>query len=547
MGRHSPSSAHRASAVRSGSQPRTHPGDHPHDASLTADHQHLERRFRRGLGLSFVNTVVTRLANFSLGILLARLLAPEEFGLYAIALVVLNLLYVFCDFGGAAALIRHSGDVRQMIPTVWTFSLFGSALTYLACFGAAPWIAAGFGSPESTDLIRVLSLNVILSGIGIVPAGMLMRDMHQGKRLIADLAGTTLTLAVTGVLAITGLGVWSLVIGNCVGTALVVILLLAATREYPRLGWATRYVDEILRIGLAATTGSLLLVMLISVPQVVTGSLLGITALGFYYLAFNVSNWPVQIATATLQRVILPLFSRIRDAGRSMDDAASAVIARVLAVCLPASAALALLAEPIVRVLYGSRWLPASVVLSALAIAALVRILSEVVGDLLLAIGAAGLSVVVNVVWLIAAIPATVVAGNVWGLAGVAWAQVVVAMAVSVPANIYALRRADLNLRRITRQVWPALTGLPIAIVALLVLRLTESSDWVQLIVGVGVYAGASAVSWRMIARHRVAGSGGWLGGAVATPQGQPLAGPPVPSGSASPSSSSPRSPDSAP
>lgn len=483
-----------------------------HDLSSSDDRGELAGRFRRGLRLSFVNTVLTRMANFSLGILLARLLAPDEFGLYAIALVVLNLLYVFCDFGGGAALIRHSGDVRSMLPTVWTFSLVGSALTYVACYLAAPLVAVGFGSPEATALIRVLSLNVILSGIGIVPAAVLMRQMLQGKRLIADLAGTALNLTLTGILAVAGLGPWSLVFGNCAGTLLVVVLLMIVTHEYPRLGWATRYVDEILRIGMAAAAGALLFVVLISVPQLVTGSLLGTTALGFYYLAFNVSSWPVQIVTATLQRVILPLFSRVRDLGRGMDDAAGAVIARVLAVCLPAVAALALLADPIVLVLYGSRWSTASAVLSALAIAAVVRILSEVIGDLLLAMGAAALSVVVNVVWLVASIPATILAGKMWGLAGIAWAQVVVAIAVSVPANVYALRRANLHLLSMARQIAPALIGTPGAIVGLVIIRIAVPSAWLELIIGATVAICGIAISWLMIIRKQGQRPGGWLG-----------------------------------
>jgi len=466
------------------------------------DPELLTSRFRRGLGLSFVNSVLTRLATFSLGILLARLLAPDEFGLYAVALVVLNLISVFSDLGGGAAVVRHTGDIRPMLPTVWSVSLIGSVLTYLVCYFAAPLLADGFGESGATALIRVLSLNVILSGIAIVPAAVLTRNLQQGKRLIADLVGVAASLSLTGILALAGYGAWSLVVGNCIGTAVVVALLVALSHEFPHVGIDRLYLREVARIGGAAMAGALLLTVLVSVPQIVTGSMLGATALGFFYLASNVAHWPVQIATATLQRVILAMFSRQRDAGERMDVAAGSVLARLLAVCLPAAAALAILADPVIVILYGDRWKPAAIVLSALAIAAMVRILSEVVLDLLLALGAPGLTVAVNLIWLVGLIPVTIVAGHVWGLAGIAWAQAGVAIVVSLPANAYALHRAGIRPLPLLGRITPGLIGLPLAVAAQLILSVTMQNSWLVLLAGAAVTALAVLLGLLLVSRR---------------------------------------------
>lgn len=468
---------------------------------MTASTAASSGQVRRGLRLSFANTVLSRLSTFLLGLVLARLLAPADFGVYAIALLVQNLLLTFNDFGTGVAVVRHRGDVQPMLATAWTISIGGGVLTYLICYLGAPSFAAGLGSPEATGVVRLVSVNVVLAGFAAVPAALLTRELRQGRRLIADLSGTVLNLLLTGLLALADMGPWALAIGHVSGTALVVVLLMALTGQRPRLGIDRQHLREVARFGVAVTASGLLLVLLASVPQIATGSLLGATALGFFYLASNVANWPTQIVATTLERVALAAFSRARDHAADFEESAGAMMALVSTGCLPAAAALALLADPLVEMLYGSRWLPAAAVLSALAVAGVVRVLAGVALDLLLSLGAAVSSVAVHVIWLAGLAPATVLAAHVWGLAGVAWAQAAVAVFVALPANAWAIRRAGVRLAPLLRPSLGPLLGGVATVLVLLVLRTVLGSGLLVIVLGGGVASAITVVVWLRTSR----------------------------------------------
>ncbi|MCP3801113.1 oligosaccharide flippase family protein [Allokutzneria sp. A3M-2-11 16] len=456
----------------------------------------LAGRFKRGLWLSLLNTLLSRLGTFVLGIVLARLLVPEEFGLYATALVVLTLLFTFSDLGAATAVVRRPGDVRAMLPTAWTVSVVGSTIAFLVCAVSAPWLASALGSPHATDIVRFLAINVLLDGFAAVPAGMLTRELAQARRLVADLSGSVLNLALTATLAFLGYGAWALVIGHVSGTALVVVLLLVLSKQWPRFGFVKEHFLEVGAYGLSVIASSLLLMLAQSVPQMVTASALGVTALGFFYLANNVANWPVSIVSGTMERVALAMFSRSRDHGADLDRAAGGVIGLVGVAVLPGGIALALLAHPIVEVVYGARWEPAAAVLVGLAVAAIGRVFVDLAMHLLLAVGVPLSSALIQLSWLAALVPATIVAAQVWGLPGIGWAQAAVSLFVAVPVHVWGLRRAGVHVSSLVRGMVPSLLSAAVTGGGLILVRAFSPSPLLSVAVGGTLTAAVVAIGW---------------------------------------------------
>ncbi|MGO1049238.1 oligosaccharide flippase family protein [Crossiella sp. CA198] len=462
----------------------------------------LGGRFRRGLGLSLLNTLLSRLGTFLLGVLLARLLAPEEFGLYAAALVVQMLLLTFNDLGAAASVVRHSGDVRPLLPTAWTVAVCGGTAAFALCLVIAPALATGLGSPAATDIVRLLAANVFLDGFAAVPGALLTRELRQASRLVADLSGVVVNLALTGGLALAGFGAWALAIGHVAGTLVVVVVLLCVSKQLPRFGFDREHFGEVGRYGITVVASGIVIVLSNTVPLVVTGSVLGITALGFLHLANNVANWPVSIVSTTLDRIALATFSRARDRGVDLNLAAGEVVGMVGIAVLPGGLALAILSGPIVEVIYGSAWAPAAHVLSALAIAAIARVLTDLAFQLLLAVGAPLSSALVNVSWLVALVPATIVAAMTWGLVGVGWAQAVVAFAVAVPVHAWRLHRAGISLGALAKGLaYPALAGL-LAVTGLLAIRAFADSPLLDVALGGALTAAIVGVGWYARRHH---------------------------------------------
>src|SRR5689334_8516073 len=145
----------------------------------------LMSRAGRALGFSFASTAIGRLSTLAIGIALARILGPEEFGTYAVAMVALIAVLSFNELGVSLAIVRWPGDPREIAPTVATLSLGASTLIYLGCYLGAPAFASAMGDPEAVPVVRLLTLAVVFSGLVATPVAMLQREFKQGRKMIA--------------------------------------------------------------------------------------------------------------------------------------------------------------------------------------------------------------------------------------------------------------------------------------------------------------------------------------------------------------------------
>lgn len=452
----------------------------------------LGGRFHRGLMISLLNTAISRIGLFLLGVVLARLLAPEDFGVYAAALVVQNMLIMIRDIGSAAAIVRHKGDVAPLLPTAWTLSLIGGVLCSCIGVALAPQLAAAFGAAAATGVLQLMAGRMLLDGLATVPEGMLAREFRQGRRLVADVSGMAVNIGLTLTLALAGAGPWSLAVGNVGGTMLTLVLLVALSRQWPHYGFDRSRAGEVIRYGSAAAGSGLLLAALQGTPQLVTGAMLGVTALGYFFIASNVANWPVTVISTSLERVALATFSRVGESGGDLSQAASRVIGLIGGVVLTVGGALAVLASPLIEVVYGRTWLSAAGALSGLALATVGRVVAELVMNVMLASGSTLGAVIPQVGWLVALVPASIVGGYFWGITGVGWAQAAITVLVALPVHLWFLRRAGVSLRTLARGC-----ALPVALAAvtgLALLGLRQIVDSSLLIIAVGGTITASAV-----------------------------------------------------
>ena len=129
--------------------------------------------------------------------MLARLLGPHSFGTYAVASVALSIMSTFNDLGVSLAIVRWPGNPREIAPTVTTVSVITSVLLYAGCYVGAPGYAAAMGAPSATDVVRTLSLIILIDGFATTPIGLLQRNFRQDQRTIADQVNIWLGTSVT--------------------------------------------------------------------------------------------------------------------------------------------------------------------------------------------------------------------------------------------------------------------------------------------------------------------------------------------------------------
>lgn len=409
---------------------------------------------------SLANTVVTRIGTLAIGIVLARVLGPEQFGTFAVALVALMAVLSFNELGVSLSIVRWPGDPATIAATVNTIALASSAVLCGASWLAAPAFAAAMGSPEATYVVRLLVLSVVINGAVAGPAALLQRAFRERTRMGIDLVNVWTGTLLSLVLALTGMGAMALAVGRLTGAVLAAVLFLRFSPLPYRLGWQRECVGPLLRFGLPLAGTSAIVFGVGYADQLVTGALLGPVVLGFYVLAANLSNWPVSIVSQPLRRVAPAAFSRLQDRPERLREATLGLVGLVGAATLPAFLALAGAAGPLVTLVYGEVWAPAAAALSWLVVAAMVRILCELVYDLLVVIGRTGTVFAIQSASLVVLVPALLLGATLGGLSGVAAALAGVSLGVVLPLYVWQLRHIGIRPTDVLLALgWPAVGG----------------------------------------------------------------------------------------
>ncbi|SCL34179.1 polysaccharide transporter, PST family [Micromonospora rhizosphaerae] len=454
----------------------------------------IARQAGRGLKWSLLGTLLTKIGSFAMGLVLARLLAPEDFGQYAIALAALGVLMHINDLGLIAATVQWRGKLEEMAPTAAVLAAgFGIAI-YGVFWLAAPAFAAAAGDSGAAPVVRILTLIIVIDGLTAVRSGALMRNFQQKELIIANGLGFVVNAALSIYLAAKGNGAYSFAWGQLAGAFATGVLVCVLARVPLRISVDRAIAKRLMHFGvpLAASLG--VDAVITNVQLMIVGHLTGPTALGYFLLAFNISSWAQTILGTAIRYVSVAGFSRLSEHD---DEALSAGVRASMSVLVtvvaPIVALMSALATPLVVFLYGHSWSPAAPVLRILVVLTLARMMTRLAMDVLMGAGATRAALWFNVGWAIALAPTLWFATQFHGLQGAAMAQAGVGFFVAIPLAAVALRRVRVGVAPIGRAIIrPLFVALVAAVIAFLLARFTGPYPVVQLLVagtaGVVVY-----------------------------------------------------------
>ncbi|MCX8453883.1 oligosaccharide flippase family protein [Paenarthrobacter ureafaciens] len=401
----------------------------------------------KAFGLGVINAFVTRLGTIGIGIALARLLGPAEFGTYAVAFVALIAVLSFNELGVSLAIVRWPGDPKAIAATVTTISTGCSVILFAATYFAAPYFASAMGNPAATDVVRVMAACIVLNGLVATPAALLQRYFRQGQRMAVDQVNVWLGAGVSLALVIAGMGAMSLAVGRVAASVVSGILFVAFSPLPFRFGFSAKSAKELLLFGLPLAGASLVAFGVGYVDQFVAGNMLGSVTLGLYVMAFNMAGWPAALLSQPLRSVAPATFARLQDRPEDMRAALLSLLGVLSAVLLPVCAVMMGCSVALVTFVYGDAWAPAGLALVWLAPLAALRIIHELLYDYLVVLGLSMSIFNVQAAALVALIPA-LIAGAAWGgMPGLAAAPFAVAVAVTTPMYLRTLRRAGVRTK----------------------------------------------------------------------------------------------------
>jgi O-antigen/teichoic acid export membrane protein len=447
------------------------------------------RVLRSGMwaGLSEVGLSVL---GFVRSVVLARLLTPDIFGVMALAMVVVRAIETFTRPGVAQALIARQQDFDKACNTAYTMLVVRGFLLAALLAAVAPWIGDFYESPTLPLMLQVLGGVFILTGFRNINIIARQRELEFRSLTylaqVSAIVGTIATIAIAWWLR----SVWALVAGQLISAILGAVLSYVFIPGRPRFEFDREVARDLMRYGKFITGSSMLLYIATEIDTAVIGKVLGHAELGYYTVAFTIVHMTTTQLAKVAAGIMMPAYSKLQTDLPALRNAYLRTLGLVMFAVLPASLGLVLVAEPLVHVVYGEKWLLAVVPLQLLAVFGLFRSLAAFTGYLFEGIGQPKVAFTMAGVRLAVLLPLVVPAALYYGLAGVAITVIAGMAAQWVVGLCYLYKRLDIGFGKILRTMWqPVWTAALMGLAAWGMMWVVDANHVAGLLATVGVAA----------------------------------------------------------
>lgn len=396
--------------------------------------QSITERSLNAIKWNYLGVVARIVSQLVAQITLARLLGPEAFGLFAVALIVLGIGNIVVEMGLGSALVQKKHLTDEDVRLAFTWVVVAGFVMAMLVFVLAETIANFFHDPRVAEVTRGLTPVLVLQSLSIVPLSLLKRELAfkaiQGSQIVSYLFGFLLVGVGSALL---GAGVWSLVAAWFAQTLSAAIILIAIKRHAMKPLFRSR--DKVLRgFGVQVLFTNIANWVIENVDNLLVGKIFGPAALGLYSVSYNLVRTPTNHLVVTLQTVLFPASARAQDNQKNLQRAYLTVVAGVALIAIPVFAGIASVSGTVVDALFGNKWIDAAPILLPLALAMIFHALMAVAGPVLWGKGAAGAELKVQFGVALALVAALLVAAR--------YSMVVMAWAVCA---VYAMRLVGLT------------------------------------------------------------------------------------------------------
>ncbi len=429
-------------------------------------------------------TLVTRPFTLLSGIIMARLLAPEDFGAVALAMVFLGSTNLFANLGMGSAMIHSDLDRHKVAFHAFVITAVSSTLLMTFAITNANWLASILGNPEIAPVLRALSLLVVLNSWQTVPESILRKDLQfkviAKSSLIALFVGTIASL----ILAFSGLGVWSLVIGELLRSSTLTFAIWWATPGWLWLKptrWDWSVAQSLLRYGLQTTGTGLVNYFYSNWDEWLVGRRLGTEALGFYTKAYDFTNRTIrQLGTSVVAGVFFPTYTKIGKNVTQLRRAYLQSVQLISTIMFPIGMGFLATAPLLIPVVMGDKWIPMTLTFQVYSIMILSRPVSSNTSSVFSAMGVPQYNTQAGLILSAVMVPAAFLLlpyGN--GIAGVA-AAVVIGDFAGLLFNLYRINQVLPGSAKMT-----LVASLPALVAALVMFGVVAGAQFMLLQNGV--------------------------------------------------------------
>lgn len=408
-----------------------------------------------GMKWSFIDRFTNQGIQFVIGLILARLLNPREWGLIGMLTFFIAISQSFVDSGFSSALIRKKDCADQDYSTVFIFNLAIGVLFYLFLFAAAGPISRFYGEPRLVPLLRVLGLVILIGSPSIIQNAILVRAI--AFRLLARISilSSLISGAISIFLALRGFGVWSLAARLIAQSAAVTLLLWLWVGWRPRVSFNGASFRELFHFGNKLFLSNLINAGFQNIYYLVIGRYFSATDLGYYSRADQFKNLPSTSMASVIQRVSFPVLATIQDDTAQLKSAYKKLIQCTMFISFALMFVMAAVARSMIHALIGPRWLPAVPYLQLLCFAAMLYPLHSLNLNMLQVKGRSDLFLAVEIIKkLIAIIPIAI--GIFLGIQAMIIGMIVTSVVAYIPNSFFSARLIGYSPREQIMDILPS-------------------------------------------------------------------------------------------
>jgi O-antigen/teichoic acid export membrane protein len=455
-----------------------------------------------GLGWKLLSQIVAQGSRIAVGIVLAHLLTPHEFGLAAMALVFSGIASIFTDLSLGAALVQREHLTEADRSTVfWTTIGAGTVITVIG-IAIAPLVGDFFSTSEVVPLFAATSTLALISAFGSTQMALLTRAMNFRGMELREIISTLVGAVAAVGLAIAGAGAWAIIGQNLVGIGCSSILVWRLSDWRPRLMYSRESLHTLGSFGVKTLFSKILGYLNLYADNLLIGRYLGTAALGIYSLAYNVMFVPLSRISQPVQQVLYAAFVRLQHDLERLGRAWLRGNQLVTAINVPAFLGMAVVAPDFVPVVFGDQWHEAIPVLQLLSLAGVAQSFQNLNWSVLQSVGRPGRLLAFMAFSTVVTVGGFAL-GLIWGVVGVAGLFAVARTIVGIVYTWITCRTIDLPINRFVRSVAPAVTLSVVMAAAVYVTRLAfvawdvPQAARLVLLVAEGAAVYVALVAWR--------------------------------------------------
>lgn len=416
----------------------------------------LGNSIRHGAKWVFIGNTGSQVINFALGLILARLLMPAEFGMVATILIFTNLAGFVAGGGMGQAIVRAKEATKRDFDLLFTLqTLIGLAIVGFF-FAVAPAFGRWYGDPLYTDMLRVAALSFLIRPFFNVPSNMLHRDMRFKAKTAVQLTNLFVYNGIALSLAWKGYGPWSLILASLFSSVAGAAQFAWYARWRPGLCFDFARAGELMRYGLLASSNNIVGYVRNQLPTFILSRSLGPAGVGLYNKAESLAARPHGFITGSVYEVLFRALAKEHDDLDKSRYLFFRSLTLVLAYALPFYVGFAWVAEPLVVLLFGHRWADSAAPLVILSLAAPFMIVENLSGAVLAARNWLDRELVAQII-MIAVAGTGIMLGLPYGMEGVAAGMALALLYMSIHMFWLARRCLQARWRDLGRAFVPAL------------------------------------------------------------------------------------------